>query len=136
LQPGRIDVAEIIGSPTDVSLRARIEAHERQYFEATEVSVTSTHETWFLVRLLSLNKPTESGYLNLLDGSRVFYRYVGDNAGKLHSIFGTYDGPVRVFATAHMDDSLKVVHLDVMDIERAQGELFPVDAPDEGGDEV
>jgi hypothetical protein len=44
--------------------------------------------------------------------------------------FGTHAGLVRVWAVAHLDASLRPIKLDVEDIERMQGDLFPVD--DEG----
>jgi hypothetical protein len=126
LQPGKIDAAEIVAP----QIQERIKATERALFETEIVSVTTTSPTWLVGQLTSLNKPTESGYLVLTDGTRVFYRYTGENTGDLHTIFGTYDGPVRVFAVAHMDETLKVVQLEILDIDRAQGELFPHHEPE------
>jgi hypothetical protein len=125
LMPGKIDAAEIEARPVDgVVLRERITAEERPYFDTLDVAVTATRETWLVAKLNSLTKTTDSGYLYLNDGTRTFYRYVGDDPQRLHHLFGTYDGPVRVRCIAHMDENLKPVTLDVSDIERAQGDLF------------
>ncbi len=126
LDPGRIDSAEVSARQLDgQEVRERIEAGEREFFEAETVTVTSTKETWLVGKLNSLTKTTESGFLNLTDGSRVFYEYVGDVPKRLHEIFGTYDGPVRVRAVAHMDENLKVQKLQISEIEIMQGDLFP-----------
>jgi hypothetical protein len=125
LEPGRIDAAEIIASAA--SIRERIVASERQYLDAEEVTVTTTRETWITGKLNSLTKSTDSGFLLLTDGTRVFYKWMGWNPRKLHRIFGTYDGPVQVYGVAHMDESLKVTQIDITDIEKVQGELFPVE---------
>jgi hypothetical protein len=127
LQRGRIDAAEIIAETGAVPIRERIEASEREYLDSEEVTVTTTKESWITGKLNSLTKSTNSGYLYLTDGTRVFYKWGGENPAKLHQIFGTYDGPVRVFGVAHMDESLKVIEIDINDIEKLQGELFPHD---------
>jgi hypothetical protein len=128
LKPGQINSAEISAQQPDGSfIQERISATERELFETEIVTVTTTKTTWLVGQLTSLNKPTESGYLILTDGTRVFYHYAGENVGKLHSIFGTYEGPVKVFATANMDENLKVVQLEILDIEKMQGELFPAE---------
>lgn len=123
LQAGRIDAAEILGPTPEV--RERIEANERRYLDAEEVIVTTTRPTWITGQLNSLTKSTDSGYLYLTDGTRVFYKWTGGEPAMLHHIFGTYDGPVRVYGTAHMDENLKVMQIDVTNIEKLQGELFP-----------
>jgi hypothetical protein len=137
LVEGHIDAAELEArSPDGLVLRERITAAERPYFETTDVVATSTTETWLIAKLNSLTKSTNSGYLYLSDGTRAFYRYVGESAHQLHQLFGTYDGPVRVRCVAYMDENLKVVSLDVSDVERAQGDLLAdIIAPDNGGDD-
>lgn len=128
LQKGHIDAAEIVadvGSQNPV--RERIEAEDRQYLDSEITTVTTTRETWIDGQLNSLTKSTNSGYLYLTDGSRVFYEYVGDNPQHLHAVFGTYSGPVRVYGMAHMDENLKPVRLEITDVQKAQGELFPHD---------
>jgi hypothetical protein len=133
LERGRIDAAEIIATTGTMSIRERIDASERQYLEASEVVVTSTRETWITGKLNSLTKTTEAGFMYLTDGTRVSYQWVGPAAGKLHQIFGTYDGVVRVFGVAHLDENLKPTRIEVSDIEKVQGHLFD-DSPtaDEG----
>ena len=127
LVEGRIDAAEIEARSIDGQvLRERITTEERPYFESGDLAITSTRETWLAARLNSLTKSTNSGWLYLNDGTRAFYRFVGDDAQQLHMIFGTYDGPVRIRCTANMDENLKVVSLDMLEIERAQGQLFDI----------
>ena len=127
LVAGRIDAAEVEARPVDGEvLRERITAEERPYFDCGDLARTSTRETWLVARLNSLTKSTNSGHLYLNDGTRVFYRYVGDDPGQLCEIFGTYNGLVRIRCTANMDENLKVLDLDVIVIERVQGDLFHV----------
>jgi hypothetical protein len=134
LVEGRIDAAEVEARPTDGEvLRERITAEERPYFESGDLAVTSTRETWLVARLNSLTKSTNSGFLNLNDGTRAFYRYIGDNPQQLYAIFGTYDGLVRIRCKANMDENLKVVDLEMIAIERVQGDLFETSS--EGGNE-
>ena len=136
LVEGRIDAAEIEARSADGNvLRERITVEERPYFESGDLAVTSTRETWLVARLNSLTKSTDSGWLYLNDGTQAFYRYVGDDPQQLHAIFGTYDGLVRVRCTANMDENLKVVSLDMVGIERVQGQLFNIpDAHEEDDD--
>jgi hypothetical protein len=124
LETGRIDAAEIVATIGTDQVRERIEASERQYFEATEVVVTSTKETWITGKLNSLTKSTEAGYVYLTDGTRVPYQWVGGHSGKLHQIFGTYEGVVRIYGVAHFDENLKPTRIEVSDIEKVQGHLF------------
>jgi hypothetical protein len=131
LEKGRIDAAEIIATTGQIPIRERIEAIERQYLEVAEVVVTTTKETWITGKLNSLTKSTEAGFMYLTDGTRVSYQWVGEHAGKLHHIFGTYDGVVRVYGVVHLDENLKPTRIEVTDIERVQGQLF--DEP--GGDD-
>ena len=126
LSEGRIDAAELEARSADgIALRERITADERPYFATIDIAVTSTAQTWLVAKLNSLTKSTNSGYLWLSDGTRVFYRYQGDNPIALHGIFGTYNGPVRILCSAQMDESFKVISVDVLEIERAQAALFP-----------
>ena len=125
LSEGHIDSAEIETQSVDGEvLREKITVGERPYFETGELAVTSTRETRLYARLNSLTKSTNSGWLHLTDGTRVFYKYVGDDTQQFHKIFGTYDGLVRVQCIAKMDENLKVVSLDVLSMERAQKDLF------------
>ena len=126
LREGHIESAELLVTDRNNKvLSERIDISDRAYFEGEELPATSTREAWLIGKLNSLTKSTESGYINLTDGARVFYAYVGNNPQALHSIFGTYDGPVRVGAVAYLDESLKPIRLEISEIERAQGELFP-----------
>ena len=135
LVEGRIDAAEIEARSEDGNvLRERITVEERPYFESREV--TSTQEMKLVVRLNSLTKTTNSGFLYLKDGKRVSYRYLGEDQQQLHVIFGTFNGPVQVRCKARMDENLDVVSLDIFEIESVQGGLFddpPGDAKEDDG---
>jgi hypothetical protein len=124
LQTEHIERVELsASSATGETIRETVIADERPYFDTTEVVTTSTRETSVVVKLNSLTKTTDSGWLYLGDGSRVFYQYTGVNPAKLHALFA-YDGPVRVTCIAHMDESSRVVQLDISDLERTQLGLF------------
>ncbi len=125
LGTGRIDAAEIEARTVDgLSLRETITAEERPYFQTASEPVTTSAPTWLLAKLNSLVKSTDSGWLWLNDGTRAYYRYRGEDSQRLHALFGMYDGPVRVLASANLDENLKIVSLDVYDIERGQGDLL------------
>ena len=135
LRAGRIDVAELSATLSDGSeILERITAEERPYFTADEVTVTSTKEAWLVARLNSLTKSTDSGYLYLLNGRRVFYKFVGDEPIALYRLF-SHDGPVRILCVAHMDENLEINLLEIQRIEKAQAELFPMHPPDPSDDE-
>ncbi|MEW6015129.1 MAG: hypothetical protein AB1690_07385, partial [Candidatus Zixiibacteriota bacterium] len=124
LDKDRIDEAEISAlAPDGTILQEKITVDERPYFETEEITTTTTQETWLTVKLNSLTKTTNSGYAFLGDGSRIFYRYVGSDPLKLHNLF-PYDGPLRVFCIAQMDENLKVNTLDILDLEKLQDSLF------------
>lgn len=125
LVEGRIDAAEIEATTDEGNaISERITIEERPFFEIEDLAVTSTQMTQIIVTLNSLTKTTDSGFLHLADGSRVFYRYKGDDPQSLYSIFGTHSGPVKVRCEAKMDEYLKVVSVDIHDIEVLQGSLF------------
>jgi len=125
LEKGRIDSAEFeVKSGDGEVISHRITAEDRPHFEIEDLAVTSTRETQLVAKLNSLTKSTNSGYLYLQNGKRVFYRYLGEDCLNLHAIFGNYDGAVKIRCEARMDDQLEVVSLDVFQIERMQNELF------------
>ena len=128
LEPGRIEAAEFEArTPDGQTASHRITTTERPYFELEKLAVTSTRELTVLAILNSLTKSTNSGHLYLNGDRRVFYRYVGDDYLKLHTIFGSYEGTVEIRCTAHLDDKLEVVALDVHAIDRVQTGLFDGD---------
>ena len=121
LRENKIDAAEIEARLDNGDVvRERITAKERRYFETSDEVVTTTKEADLVVRLNSLTKSTNSGYLWLSDDTRVFYKYVGEDPKQLHAVFGTYSGPVRIRCTATVDENLKPVSVEISDIRRAQ----------------
>lgn len=126
LVPGRIDSAELEARPADgLVIRERITAEERPYFRTDAAPVvTSSKPAWFIAKLNSLVKSTNAGWLYLSDGTRAYYRYLGNDKQGLYSLFGSYDGPVRIWASANLDENFKPVSVDVFEIEPAQGNLF------------
>jgi hypothetical protein len=134
LRKGHIDSAEIraelpSGEPV---VSETITADEKPLFDTSEASITSTKDAPLIAHLNSLTKTTNSGYLYLVDGTRVFYEYKGDSPARLHEIF-SHDGPVRIQAIAHLDDSLKPVKVEITHIERAQMDLFGTPQIEDGG---
>jgi hypothetical protein len=125
LVEGKIDAAEIEARTNDgIVLRERVEVSERQYFDTTETVTTSTLRTELVVRLNSVTKTTNKGYLYLLDGTRVSYSYKGDMPVKLYTLIA-HDGPIRIQCVAYLDENLKPASVDIYDLEKVQGELFP-----------
>jgi hypothetical protein len=124
LRVGHIDAAEIEARSADgVVLRERVEVAERPYFEVTESVTVSTQRTSLVVRLNSVTKSTNRGFLYLLDGTRVSYTYRGEDPVKLYRLIA-HDGPLRIECVAYMDENLKPTAVDVYDLEKVQGELF------------
>jgi hypothetical protein len=105
-------------------LRERIDADERGYFATEEGPTTDTKAHWLVVRLNSITKTTNRGFLFMLDGTRVSYAYKGEYPQELYNLI-PHDGPVRVWCVAHMDTSLKPISVDIYRLEKVQGELFP-----------
>ena len=126
LQEGRINSAEFeVQADNQETLSQRITSEDRPHFEIKDPEVTTTiKETEIVATLNSLTKSTNSGYLHLQNGKRIFYRYLGDDNSKLHTIFGNYNGPVKIRCRAKLDDQLDVVSVDVLKIDRMQMEMF------------
>jgi len=124
LEKDHIDIAKLSArNPEGELMEERITAEERPYFETEQVTTAITKETWLNVKLNSLTKSTNSGWVYLSNGSRVFYSYVGDDPIKLYKLF-SYQGPVGVYCVAHMDENLIVNKLEIRDLERTQNDLF------------
>jgi hypothetical protein len=123
LADGKIEAAEITARDAGVDERERITVRDRDLFAAEEVTITTTRETWLTGQFNSLTKSTLGGYFTLLDGTRVFYEYKGDNPDQFPATFA-YSGPVRVRCVAHMDENLKPNKLEIFEVERLQGDLL------------
>lgn len=124
LEKDHIDSVELSATdPSGEILSERVSADERPYFDVELITATTTRETWLVVKLNSLTKSTNNGWAYLGDGSRIFYRYTGSNTSKLYNLF-SYSGPLRVKCTAHMDENLKVIELEILDLEKTQEDLF------------
>jgi hypothetical protein len=125
LAEGHIDAAEVEAHAVDGTvLRERIDVTERPYFDTSSTVTTTTTPTQLVVRLNSVTKTTNKGFLYLLDGTRASYTYKGDNPIQLYTLIA-HDGPVRVRCVAYLDENLKVSSVDIYDLEKVQGELFP-----------
>ena len=125
LQPGRIDSAEFtVQADDEETISTRITTEDRPLFEISDLTVTATQEMDLVVTLNSLTKSTNSGYLYLSNQKRVFYKFIGDDDSNLYSIFGSYHGPVRIRCIAKLDDQLEVVSLEILQLDRAQMDLF------------
>ncbi|MGB7217241.1 MAG: hypothetical protein WBD07_00395 [Vicinamibacterales bacterium] len=125
LREGHIDAAELeVRSVDGIVMRERIESAERPYFETMVTTTTTTKETPLVVRLNSVTKSTNNGFLYLLDGTRTPYSYKGDNPMQLYTLIA-HDGPVRIRCVAYFDENLKPTLVDIYDLEKIQGELFP-----------
>lgn len=134
LEKDRIDSAEFSArAPDGTILKERVTAEERPYFDTEETVTATTRETRLIVKLNSLTKSTNNGWAYLSDGTRVFYSYVGNNPSKLYNLF-SYQGPVEVSCDAHFDENLKVIKLEVRDLERTTNDLFSTNHDSEKAD--
>ena len=125
LVEGKIESAEFdVRGSNEQTLNERLTVEDRPLFEITDLAITTTRETELVARLNSLTKSTNSGYLYLQSEKRIFYRYSGDDPSKLLSIFGNYDGPVKIRCIAQMDDNLDVLSLEIFEIDRMQMDMF------------
>ena len=132
LQEGRINSAQItVQADEEETISERITTEDRPLFEISDLAVTTTQETELIVTLNSLTKSTNSGYLYLPNQKRVFYSFTGEDHPKLYSIFGSYDGPVKIRCIANLDGQLQVVSLEILELDRAQLDMF-----DEGSNPV
>lgn len=96
LESGRIEAADFsVSTSGGETVQHRITAEERPYFELEDLAVTATQELTVTATLNSLTKSTNSGYLYINGERRVFYRYLGADYMKLHSLFGSHDGLVE-----------------------------------------
>ena len=125
LETDHIDTAEIrVQLEDNRALNEKITSEEKPYFDVQETTVVSTTPVWLVAKLNSFTKTTNSGWLWLSDGSRVFYNYVGDDPIRFLSMF-SYNGPVKILCIAQMDANLKVNRVDASNIVRTQSDLFP-----------
>ena len=132
LEPGRINTTELeVHGANAERFSQKITAEDRPYFELRDLTVTTTEETKLTATLNSLTKSTNSGYLYLPNGRRVFYSYIGEDTQKLYELFGSYDGPVRIQCRAKLDDQLEVVSLEISEIDRLQLDMFDQGASSE-----
>lgn len=131
LEKDHIDSVELSAKGlSSETFSERVSLDERQYFDVETVVTTTTHETWLIVKLNSLTKSTNNGWAYLSDGNRVFYSYTGNDQRKLYTLFA-YPGPLKVNCIASMDENLKVVRLEISDLEKTQENLFSNQLPKE-----
>ncbi len=122
LESGRVDSSTIIVRDGQDEIQETINASERQFFEVAEESVTSTRETTLTGQINTMTKSTNSGYVYLTDGTRVFFRLVAEHPENYYNLF-SHSGLVRMCCIAHLDENLKVTQLDVSEITPLQPNL-------------
>lgn len=124
LEKGKIDEAEFRALPAKADpIIETVTADERQFFDTEQHILATTEPTWVVGNLNSLTKTTNSGFMYLSNGQRVFYHYAGATPQKLHAVFA-HPGPVRVLAVAYLNESLTPERLDIQEIQPMQGHLF------------
>lgn len=125
LQEGKINSAEFeVRAENHETLRQKIMSEDRPHFEIKDLKVTTTKEKELIATLNSLTKSTNSGWLKLPNKKRLFYRYIGDDYVKLHSIFGNYSGPVKILCREILDENSNIKSLEILTIDRMQMEMF------------
>lgn len=125
VKDGRINSAEFeVQAENQETIRQRITSHDRRHFEIKDTEISTSEERELVATLNSLTKSTNSGWLRLSNGERLFYRYIGENQIELHSIFGNYNGPVKIRCRELLDEDSVVKSLEILAIDRMQLEMF------------
>jgi hypothetical protein len=127
LQSGQVDESELSVNADGVRLGVTVTATDKQYFETAKEPATSTGEMWLIGTINSMTKSTNSGYIYLADGTRVYYKIKGEKPDRFYWLF-SHGGPVKVRCVANLDDSLKPTSLDVFEMVAMQEPLFTPEA--------
>ncbi len=123
LAEGKIDSTTLKAKSEKESIEEKITLSEKKFFEVEEIVTTVTKEMWLTGVLNSLAKSTNRGSFYLNDGTRVSYHLGGDNPEKLYQFF-IYKGIVRVKCTASLDENLKPIQIEILEINQVEQPLL------------
>jgi hypothetical protein len=130
LEKGQIDAIDITAKSEGVEPSTEhITYDDKPAFEIEEIETTTTREVDIPIRLNRLTKSTNNGSAFLGNGNQVPFEYKGDDPNRLYRLFA-YNGPLRAHCVAKLDENLQVLRLEIMDLEKISGDLFPEDKID------
>ncbi|MFC1538895.1 hypothetical protein ACFL6H_05685 [Candidatus Latescibacterota bacterium] len=124
IKEGKIDSGYIISPKHDgKELTTEIFYSEKSYFDVEKIEITKTEEIELTGILNSLTKTTNKGRFILSNGAQITYFLAMEQPEDYYPLFA-HKGSVRVKCYAHLDESLTVIRIDIIDIEKIQLELF------------
>jgi hypothetical protein len=125
LRPKSIESAEIVEAEDGAEQTEAIITNDDKDYFRSDGNTTTSRETDLAGTLISLNKETNAGTFKFGNGKTCRYRYKGDDPEKFHRDFA-YKGLVRVTCMAEFDENLTVTRIDIVSVQRLQGEIeFP-----------
>lgn len=124
IKDGKIDSGCIL-SPKSAggNLSTEFKYAEKPFFDVDKIEITKTEEIELAGILNSLTKSTNKGRFVFSNGSQVTYFLAMERPEDFYPLFA-HKGSVRVKCFAHLDQSLTVIRIDIIDIEKIQLELF------------
>ncbi len=123
LEAGKVTSGTVEAIAAEQKLSATIDESEKALFEVSEEAVTSTKEAWLVGQINQMTKTSNSGFIHLSDGTRVYFKLAMDRPESVYPLFG-HSGPLNIKCIAQLDENLKPVRLDVLEIVPLQKELF------------
>ncbi len=80
-------------------------------------------ETWLTGQIDAMTKSTNSGFVYLTDGTRVYFKITAENPGLYYGLFA-HNGLVKMHCVAHLDENLRPLRLDISEMLPLQPDLF------------
>jgi len=122
LEAGKVDQVEL-REDKRVLEDSRISAAERPLFEYSASEIAKTRrDVQLRGRFVSLNKESNQGTFRLIRGRGVPYKFVGPDP-TAHWKYFTLKSEVTITCTAHFDESLNPVRLEISEVEPVQGDM-------------
>lgn len=115
LDTGRIDALQISAKDKRETAKEEIKSTDKPFFGYIPAEIAETKEMTLEGRLFSVNTEINRGSLRLPNGDRVGYRFKSDHPEKFYPHV-LRKGLVRVKCIAHLDENLKPVHIDILDV--------------------
>lgn len=125
LMKGAIDSAKISAEHQGEKLETEITVEDKPYFETGLKPSAETKEVELRGHFVSMNKSTHKGVFVLNDGTRISYELAKSESSKFYQFYQSfgYKEPVKILATAELNEHLKPVLLTIYNVEKTQSEL-------------
>ena len=85
IEADKVTSGTIQATTPEQTLSATIDESEKAFFEVTEETVASTKETSIVGQINQMTKSTNSGYVHLSDGTRVYFKLAMDHPETIYS---------------------------------------------------